>query len=337
MNLKEIKKKISQSEYDFLRTNPYIKDKILFLTLGGSHAYGTNVSTSDLDVRLVVAEPIESILGISNFEQVLDNATDTVAYGLTKFINLCASANPNIIEMLFTKPEHYLYVSPIGQKLLDNRHLFLSRKLAYTFGGYAEAQLKRLQNAQARDSYPAQEKNEHIAISLNKAIKTLLEQREFDLDSVKATPHDNHIGLSIHLVDVPLNDFKDLYAAITNTTNNYDQLLNRNRKKDDAHLNKHAMHLIRLLLMGIEALETGTLCTYREQDHNLLMSIRNGDYQDKNTGIFKAEFFQMVDDLKNKLNVAKENSVLPAKPKMKEIEKLAIQLKKEIVHNYDSI
>lgn len=61
----------------------------------------------------------------------------------------------------------------------------------------------------------------------------------------------------------------------------YDKLNHRNHKKDDNHLNKHAMHLIRLYLMCLDILENGDIVTYREKDLDLLMSIRKGDYQNE--------------------------------------------------------
>lgn len=51
MTIEQIKEMVAGNQYDFLRTNPHLAGKIIFLTLGGSHAYGTNVETSDVDVR----------------------------------------------------------------------------------------------------------------------------------------------------------------------------------------------------------------------------------------------------------------------------------------------
>lgn len=43
MTVEQIKKLVAGPEYEFLRTDPHLGDRIMFLTLGGSHAYGTNV------------------------------------------------------------------------------------------------------------------------------------------------------------------------------------------------------------------------------------------------------------------------------------------------------
>lgn len=51
MTIEQIKEMVNGSAYDFLRTNEHLGRKIIFLTLGGSYSYGTNVETSDVDVR----------------------------------------------------------------------------------------------------------------------------------------------------------------------------------------------------------------------------------------------------------------------------------------------
>ena len=72
----ELKAIVQREEYDFLRTNKHLGSNILFLTLSGSHAYGTNVEGSDIDIRGVAGSP--EILGFNHFEQAIDNRTDTV-------------------------------------------------------------------------------------------------------------------------------------------------------------------------------------------------------------------------------------------------------------------
>ena len=50
MNLEQIKATIKSEEYDFLRKDKNLGNNIIILTLGGSHAYGTNNENSDLDM-----------------------------------------------------------------------------------------------------------------------------------------------------------------------------------------------------------------------------------------------------------------------------------------------
>lgn len=51
MTIEQIIEMLQSPEYEFLRSNEHLKDKIIFLTLGGSYSYGTNVETSDVDIR----------------------------------------------------------------------------------------------------------------------------------------------------------------------------------------------------------------------------------------------------------------------------------------------
>ena len=65
--------------------------------------------------------------------------------------------------------EQYLIKSELGQELIDNSRLFLSKRAIKSFGGYADAQLRRLQNAIARDALPQSDREKHILKSVMNA------------------------------------------------------------------------------------------------------------------------------------------------------------------------
>ena len=165
MTLEEIKKKLLTSEYDFLRNDLHLGENILLLTLGGSYAYGMNKENSDLDVRGIAYNPASDILLGKDFEQVVNTDTDTIIYSFNKMISLLSASNPNTIEILGCKPEHYLYMSKTGKELIENRKLFLSKVCIHSFAGYAGSQLRRLENKAARLTNQAQNE-EHILKSI---------------------------------------------------------------------------------------------------------------------------------------------------------------------------
>ena len=51
MDRKEKEKLLNSPEYQFLRTEPDLKEGIFLLGFSGSYAYGTNVPGSDIDLR----------------------------------------------------------------------------------------------------------------------------------------------------------------------------------------------------------------------------------------------------------------------------------------------
>ena len=100
----------------------------------------------------------------------MDSHTDTTVYAFNKMITLLLNCNPNTMELLGLNQEHYLYLNDFGKELIANTELFLSKRAIQSFGGYADAQLRRLQNALARDSYPQSEKEQHIFNSVKNAM-----------------------------------------------------------------------------------------------------------------------------------------------------------------------
>ena len=118
----------------------------IYETIVGSVAYGLNIEgKSDQDVKGVAIPNINHILGLHPFEQH-EITVDYVIYSLQKFVKLAATANPTILECLFTNESDILYAHPLGKKLRDNRDLFLSTKVKHSFSGYAYSQILRLKN-----------------------------------------------------------------------------------------------------------------------------------------------------------------------------------------------
>lgn len=342
MEIDKIKKKLKSSKYDFLKTTEGLKENIILLTLGGSYAYGTNVPTSDLDVRGVTANSRREILTMNCRCKPYENQeTDTVIYPLQQLKGLLINANPNTLEILGTKDEHLFILTKEGKMLRDNTDLFLSQKAIYSFGGYATSQLRRLQNALVRDDYPLHQKEEHILENLKKQFSTIEdrykeltnENLKLYLDDSSKKDYEKEIFLDITLKNYPLRDFANIYSEMMQVVRNYDKLNSRNKKKDDTHLNKHAMHLVRLLIMGTEILEGKGVNTYREKDRKLLLKLRNGDFViKKNDQKDYSAVFDVVDRYEEKFRYAIENTSLPREPDYNKIDELIMEINLMVIN-----
>ena len=327
--------------YNFLRTEPHLGENICLLTVGGSHAYGTNVETSDLDIRGISMWSPREILSGNGFEQVEDRNTDTVVYSLNKIIHLLSNCNPNVIEMLGCKKEHYLYLNSIGKKLIDNAHLFLSKKCLYSFGGYASAQLRRLDNKSNR-TLEQSDQEEHILRRLQH-VKDSFKETYFTfpedsinlyIDNAVNEEYDTEIFMDINLKHYPLRDYKSMWSEMNNVVKTYAKIGQRNSNAiSRGKLGKHMMHLIRLYMMCLDILKDGKIITYREKEHDLLMSIRDGKYLKENN-VPTDEFMLMVEYYENELEKASKSTDLPEHVDDKKITDLLIECNRMQLRRY---
>jgi len=115
----------------------------LYLVVRGSHAYGTNLPTSDTDYAGVFVQDLDSILGMSYVEQVNDDNNDIVIYELRRFLELLAKNNPTILELLNTPEDCVVYKHPAFDVIFENRDKFLTKVCSQSFGGYALQQIKK--------------------------------------------------------------------------------------------------------------------------------------------------------------------------------------------------
>lgn len=327
MTVDEIRRLIQTPVYNFLRNDPLLGNRIFLLTLGGSHAYGTNVASSDVDVRGGSMESSEQILSGHSFDQRIDNPTDTTIYSFPKLVHLLSMCNPNTIEILGCKPEHYLVLTDVGKELLDNVDMFLSKAAAFSFGGYANAQLQRLNNKALR-TVDSEEARRHIIKTMNHAAETYTEHYGF---TPRVYEHDEQICVGISGENVSLERLRAGLNNLAAIEKSFDTNSIRNRKAiEHGKLGKHMMHLVRLYLMAFDILEDGKVVTYREKEHDLLMDIRAGKYLTED-GMPNAEFIEMTDEFEVKLLSLKETSPLPAKPDYNRIQKFCTRVRRDIV------
>ena len=342
MTIEEIKESLKTPIYDFLRTEPHLGNRICLLTLGGSHAYGLATLTSDVDVRGIATHSFDEIFGLHRFEQVVEKETDTTIYSISKMFELLTENNPNTLEILGCKPEHYIYLNDIGREILTNRYLFLSKRAVGKFFGFASAQLARLENYVCREKLSQPKQEEHILNSINSAMNTFHEKYhpfgENDIhlytDTAVNEDMETEIFMDCSFKHYPLRDYKMMWEEMNNIIKTYKHIGHRNNK-EDMKLNKHIMHLLRLLLMCYDLLKDGEVVTYREKDKEFLMSVRNGKYMLDN-GEINPDLYILIDELKAKVREAESTTKLPDKPYLSDIEKLLIKCNKmslEITRN----
>ena len=125
----------------------------LYLVIRGSHAYGTNIETSDTDFAGVFIQSADDIFGFKYKEQINDDKNDTVIYEVRRFLELLGSNNPTVLELLNTPEDCILYKHPVFDMILNDRDIFLSKKCANSFGGYARQQIGKAKGQNKKQNW----------------------------------------------------------------------------------------------------------------------------------------------------------------------------------------
>ena len=251
----------------------------------GSRSHGLATEGSDEDSRGVCLPPPKYLYGLSHFEQWESEGGDHVVYSLVKFVRLALDGNPNIIETFYVEPEDRLWTHPLMEPLLEHRDRFLSRNVGLKFGRYAIGQLQKI----ARHH-------------------RWLTQRP----PIKPTPEQFGAVLSENSPKFPDTDQERAYrAAIKHHRDFQEWRRSRNPKRalleeQFGYDTKHAMHLCRLLLMGVEILRDGQV-KVRRPDAAWLRSIREG-------ALTYQELLSWAQQAERELAQASLTSPLPEKP-----------------------
>jgi predicted nucleotidyltransferase len=294
---------------------------LIFETVHGSTAYNLARAGSDVDLKGIVVGPREWYFGMETAPEQVDLSPDHVRYELRKFMRLAVDANPTVIELLFTSPEHHRCVTSSGELLLQHRDAFLSKRIADRFSGYALAQLERIRSHRSYLLAPPS----HAPT-----------RAEFDLPERTVIPADQLAAAESLLVQGDLEgadaspNFLELLArerryksALKGWQSYQTWLRTRNPKRSDLEAKfgydtKHAMHLVRLQRMAIETLSTGHVNVTRD-DREELLAIRDG-------ALSFDQLETQTDAIEQQLRAAASMSLLPDHPNENFINNLCISI-----------
>ncbi|MBE9249518.1 nucleotidyltransferase domain-containing protein [Dolichospermum sp. LEGE 00240] len=292
----------------------------------------------------------------------IDGNEDTVIYELRKVIHLLAGANPNVLELLWLT--NYPFLTNVGQYLINHRNLFLSKKVKHTYAGYAFAQIKKMEthrkwllNPPTNKPIPADfDIMDEIPLSkdeLNAFLEYLyllirgkiefLEESEQLYKLLTADIDFKGVLKQYTLADETLAYTQNLtygrkdFIRLLQKSQSYQIALrewkayiswqeNRNparaeMEKKSGYDLKHGMHCIRLLRSGLEILRTGELIVDRNLagDIDDLKAILRGDYS-------YDELIKMAEDLVAQMDIFYEQSSLPHRPDLEQINDLCMEL-----------
>lgn len=323
----------------------------------GSHAYGTALPTSDTDFRgIFCADPVNLLTPFFKIQESSDTTEeDTKLYELSHFIKLCTDCNPNIVETMWVDDDDITFRTPAYDLLREHRELMLSSKIAFTTSGYALAQLKRIKGHNKWITNPQSEEPPRQTDFL-KLVQNFTPDREFKFDVEKY--RDNHrfipyggdiygvvkwTGYELyddkftlnttfegehHEAGVPMfivKFVKEEYKRAKETHQQYwTWKKNRNEVRSEleeqfGYDTKHAMHLVRLLRMGKEALTEGKIIVKRP-DADELLSIRGGAWTYE-------EIVQYAEEMDREVReVLYKQTDLPKKSDIKKIAKLLMEV-----------
>ena len=178
------------------------------VTHGTWEPEGSEFSTDDIDLMGVAIGPLEHYFGLKTFlsnrgvyERFIGEY-DVVTYELRKFVSLLCNANPNVLSLLWMKPDMYPVHTRIGDMLIGQRDLFSSKKVYHSFTGYAHGQIKKM-TANACEGYMGEKR------------KTLVER--FGFDTKNAAHAIRLLRMGIEFLrngefEVDRRDYKELLA-----------------------------------------------------------------------------------------------------------------------------
>jgi len=152
---------LARAAVDDLRARcPPWASNVILAGLRGSDAHGTKLpeghprATDDVDAWGICVQPISWYVGLEGYRslvrqhwapEISPEGFDHLVYDVRKFFFLLRKGNPNVHQWLWCDDEDRMLVNSAARPLVENRAKFLSVRVLNALGGYATAQLAKME------------------------------------------------------------------------------------------------------------------------------------------------------------------------------------------------
>jgi hypothetical protein len=313
---------------------------LLVLAQVGSHSHGTYIppedpqAIDDVDYMGIVIPPQSYTLGLKEWDNLtfIYEELDCVFYSFRKYVNLLIKSNPNVLGLTWLNDEHYVAYDELLWYIVRGSRSLFSSKLAYpSFIGYATAQLRKM------TSFDIATQNEwDDAVKLITAAGWTVGQIT---GTEKSRPMPDYEAVLDVLVPVPpavpesvgraaarftVDDALERAALTIHKIHakHFQGYMGEKRKnlvRKYGYDTKNASHLIRLMRMCCEYLESGKLQVFRTIDAYHLRDIKAGKYP---LELVKEE----AESLFKRAESLRDNNALPMFPDLEAIDLLVQEI-----------
>ena len=290
----------------------------------GSHLYGTNTPTSDEDFSGVFIAPESYYLGLNAVEEVdlsivskskdgknNPDAVDRKLYEFRKFVRLSLENNPNVVEQLFVNEKNLLFSNEMGNELLANRHVFLHRGLRHEILGYSFSQKHKM--IIRTDKFYELKNAFDWMVEFNKPETYMVELKDKNLPFMVFKSKHVTIG------DLDFELTRQLRWVVKKIGERLDKVGNRKELYlAHGYDSKFSSHFIRLLMEGMELLETGDL-QFPLKDREMILEIKEGKWK-------LNDVLKLGEEIEKWVEKLSEKSPLPGRPQYDKVNSLVVSM-----------
>lgn len=301
---------------------------VVLVSTVGSRAWGLAHAGSDEDLRGVFALPFPWTSGLVSPPEDLIRTDGSESYWeLAKTLRQGLRGDPNTLEALFVDDVRAL--DPLGERLLRERQIFVSREIYSSFGRYALSQLKRLEQARAMAEH-----REVVLTWMEEEPLPSLDELALRLAPIAAPraprPEDAVLMAKEYIKAL----YRSLYDQGLLERRDYESLARFARESPvrfelPKELRpKNAYNLLRLLYTAIRWLVTGEPALRMEgEERARLLQVKGGE-------VPLAEVLQEAEALTTRLEEARRNTRLPERPDLAAADALLREAREELARRW---
>jgi len=274
-----------------------------YLWTSGSHLYGINTKSSDLDLRGFVFPSFDYMIGIKEFKSIEFKEDDHKVYSAKHFLKLVLKGDPQMTEGLFAPEDKIVKCSDIGREILKLKDYLISNAIYGRIMGYSTGEWRKAMAIK------------QVSTRFNKTKKEII----------------NDVRSHWHLNKEKMDDIIKILDSVDEKKCISSMAGLGVRRKEEVEkygfCRKSAAHAIRLVSQLTELMETGSMI-FPRPDGQTLLDIRNGKYT-------KKELEAMHDTIVAKAENMREKSVLPNEPNREKVWERYSELVADVIQRDD--